>query len=119
MMAIESKFLPNPRRSQAEGRSRSPRTQLAAFVLGLWFLSLLSEPSRFDKEDMAVTIVRFRTALPDLGQFSIPSDPVKRKKKKLLVEQKIGHKVAVFLGIELNRLARRAAGINLAVALRH
>src|SRR5215469_11659961 len=44
------------------------------------------EPSRFDKEAMAVATVRFRTAVADLGQFSIPSNPVKRKKKKLLVE---------------------------------
>jgi hypothetical protein len=78
------------------------------------------EPSRVDKkEDMAVGIVRFRTALADLGQFPIPSDPVKPKKKKLLVEQEIGPKVAIFLQIEMNRLARRGARINPAVALGH
>jgi len=64
---------------------------------------------------MEVGIVRFRTALADLGQFSIPSDPVKPKKKKPLVEQKIGPKVAIFL----NRLARRAARIDPALALGH
>jgi len=68
---------------------------------------------------MEVGIVRFRTALADLGQFSIPSDPVKPKKKKLLVEQKIGPKVAIFLQIEMNRWVRRAARIDPALALGH
>lgn len=87
MMAIESKIGTNPgtypKRSRPFGvtknATRGPRSGLELSVS-------LREPSRFDKEAMAVAIVRFRTALADLGQFSIPSDPVKRKKKKLLVE---------------------------------
>jgi len=48
---------------------------------------------------MKVTIVRFRTAQADFGQSCIPSNPLNPKKKELLVEQKIGHKVATLGGV--------------------
>jgi hypothetical protein len=66
----------------------------SAFLHHVLLLDLAFKQFTLYIEPKIVTIVRFRTALANPGQFHISSKTVKPKKRLVTVQQKIGQKIA-------------------------